>query len=153
MSKNLNVFNNSVLDKSSLGVVSVQTQGTVTITGVVSSVFDKDLSSNYKVSCASGGINEATVKIDFGSVIWNATVFAKYLFGIEGGRFDISNVTELQYSVNGTDWVTLRSITSGTTYLDGFTVPCLRYVRFYHVMGVNNWQLDTTVYECRVTGS
>ena len=159
MVKNLNagVFldkSNNFLSDSS----NSQGQNSVTITGTTGNISDKNTTTYYEINSYSSPnfpstppISELT--LDYGSIIWNASIFLEYYLAstVSGGTTGIHTIS---YSTDNTNWTDLAITANSDNKEDHYNILKFRYLKFnVHVSG--SYDPKTTlvkIYECRVIG-
>lgn len=154
MAGKLNNFPTTVVYDRSASQSVITTGTSPTITGTVANIIDNDLTTAYQIRATSpvGGAG-VSVLIDYGQVFWNVQFSHKASFTKNDGAG--SATWTVDYSYNGTDWVTLDtgSVATGATGTseESNTMIALRYVRFKIAFDTLN--LTTTVYLSKIMGS
>lgn len=120
-----------------------------TLTGVIGNVKDRDLTSVFTMdsvgSSGDGGAINYSVVMDCGSLIWNATVSAKY-FRTNG------NNCYMEYSFDNVTWYILHQTDNGSTSPYVHQTMALRYFRVRFLNDVSG-ACTGSVYEMSVSGS
>ena len=135
---------------------SIATTGSTnnSITGTAANIIDFDITTFYQNSSSwTGGISgsNAYIIIDYGAVIWNATVFTRYYLTSSGGG---SGSYKISFSQDGSNWTELTCTADSDNFEQCYNIMRFRYLRFVALRTTSSSANNATVklYECQVIG-